>query len=54
MFIPAPHEEQLTVAAAVVFVLSVGVVSTLPSVGPLSVIVMLLSANVFLYQYLSD
>ncbi len=51
MTTPIPCKEQLTTAAAVAFVLSVGVVSTVPSAGSHSLLV--LSAVSFVILYVS-
>ena len=51
MSIATPREGKLTVAAAVAFVLCVGVVSTLSLVGYRSILIVSLSAILFLYLY---
>lgn len=48
-----PRKEQLTVAAAVAFVLSVGVMGTLPSVGHVSTPILVLSGLSFVALYAS-
>ena len=51
MFEPAPREERLTVVAAAAFVLSVGLATTLRSVGVVSLLLLVLSAHAFVFLY---
>lgn len=54
MFRQAPRDKQLTVAAAVVFLLSVGMVATFRSDELIPLFVLVLSANAFLFLYVRD
>lgn len=51
---PLPHEEQLTTAAAIVFIFSVGMVSLRPSAGSLWVRILLFSALSFVSLYMTS
>jgi hypothetical protein len=54
MYVPPFREEQLTVVAAVLFILSVGMASSLSTKGSLLTVNVLLSAISFVYLYVSS
>ncbi|MFC7133694.1 MULTISPECIES: hypothetical protein [Salinibaculum] len=54
MFESAPREERLTVLAAVAFVLSVGVATTLRSAGVASLLLLALTAHAFVFLYVRN
>lgn len=53
MFMQVFRKEQLTIAAAVLFILSVGMASSFPSGGPLLILTLILSATSFVYLYVT-